>query len=46
MLKTLSDTGNLALLARYDFLYLCLLGETGTGKTHTAQPIHELSPWW
>lgn len=44
MLKTLSDTGNFALLASYDFLDLCLLGETGTGKTHTAKLIHDLSP--
>lgn len=35
---------NLEQLARYDFLDLCLLGETGTGKTHTARVIHELSP--
>ena len=44
MLPTSSLTGNLALLARYDFLDVCLLGETGTGKTHTARLIHELSP--
>ena len=44
MLQTLSNTGNLALLAGYDFLDLCLLGETGTGKTHTARLIHDLSP--
>lgn len=31
-------------LAGYDFLDLCLLGETGTGKTHTARLIHDLSP--
>lgn len=31
-------------LARFDFLDVCLLGETGTGKTHTARLIHELSP--
>ncbi len=44
MLQILSNTGNLALLAGYDFLDLCLLGETGTGKTHTAKLIHDLSP--
>lgn len=44
MLQILSSTGNLALLAGYDFLDLCLLGETGTGKTHTAKLIHDLSP--
>lgn len=31
-------------LAVYDFLDLCLLGETGTSKTHTARLIHDLSP--
>jgi transcriptional regulator with GAF, ATPase, and Fis domain len=44
MLQTLSNNGNLTLLAGYDFLDLCLLGETGTGKTHTARLIHDLSP--
>lgn len=44
MLQTLSNNGNLSLLAGYDFLDLCLLGETGTGKTHTARLIHDLSP--
>ena len=44
MLKTLNKTNNLTLLARYDFLDLCLLGETGTGKSHTARLIHDLSP--
>ncbi|MBK9154368.1 MAG: sigma 54-interacting transcriptional regulator [Chloracidobacterium sp.] len=43
-LKTLTNNGSLALLAGYDFLDLCLLGETGTGKTHTARLIHDLSP--
>lgn len=44
MLQTLSNNGNLTLLAGYDFLDLCLLGETGTGKTHTARLIHDMSP--
>jgi transcriptional regulator with GAF, ATPase, and Fis domain len=44
MSKTLNDLNNLALLARYDFLDICLLGETGTGKSHTARLIHDLSP--
>ncbi|MGD9564529.1 MAG: sigma 54-interacting transcriptional regulator [Pyrinomonadaceae bacterium] len=43
-LKTLTNNGNLALLAGYDFLDPCLLGETGTSKTHTARLIHDLSP--
>jgi len=44
MLQTLSNSGKLGLLAGYDFLDLCLLGETETGKTHTAKLIHDLSP--
>ena len=44
MLNNLNATENIALLARYDFLDLCLLGETGTGKTHAAEKIHRLSP--
>lgn len=44
MLQDLNNNGNLGLLARYDFLDLCLLGVTGKGKTHTARPIHDLSP--
>lgn len=39
-----SNDVNIEQLARFDFLDLCLLGETGTGKTHTAKDIHELSP--
>lgn len=38
------EAENLKNLARFDFLDVCLLGETGTGKTHTARLIHELSP--
>lgn len=44
MLQALNNNGNLGLLARYDFLDLCLLGVTRKGKTHTARPIHDLSP--
>jgi Nif-specific regulatory protein len=39
-----SETQSLQMLARFDFLDLCLLGETGTGKTHAARLIHEWSP--
>lgn len=38
------ETEKLKFLARFDFLDVCLLGETGTGKSHTARLIHELSP--
>ena len=38
------ETENIKHLARFDFLDVCLLGETGTGKTYAAQQIHELSP--
>lgn len=45
MLYTLQNENvNLNYLARLDFLDLCLLGETGTGKTRTAKLIHDLSP--
>lgn len=44
MIINFSDTENLAFFARYDFLDLCILGETGTGKSHTARLIHDLSP--
>ncbi|MGD9628521.1 MAG: sigma 54-interacting transcriptional regulator [Pyrinomonadaceae bacterium] len=45
MLYTLqTDNVNINYLARLDFRDLCLLGETGTGKTHTAKLIHDLSP--
>lgn len=42
--NTTCETESLRLLARFDFLDVCLLGETGTGKTHTAKLIHDLSP--
>ncbi|HMS42232.1 MAG TPA: sigma 54-interacting transcriptional regulator [Pyrinomonadaceae bacterium] len=38
------ETENIKHLAGFDFLDVCLLGETGTGKTHTARLIHEMSP--
>jgi transcriptional regulator with PAS, ATPase and Fis domain len=44
MFNNFSETGSLELFARYDFLDVCLLGETGTGKTHLAQLIHDSSP--
>lgn len=44
MKNTLCETENLRLLARFDFLDLCLLGETGTGKTRAARLIHKISP--
>jgi two-component system, NtrC family, response regulator AtoC len=44
MQRETCETKSLLLLAGFDFLDLCLLGETGTGKTHTARLIHRLSP--
>jgi transcriptional regulator with GAF, ATPase, and Fis domain len=44
MMRNLCETERLQYLAGFDFLDLCLLGETGTGKTHNARLIHELSP--
>jgi DNA-binding NtrC family response regulator len=44
MMRNFCESEKLALLARFDFLDVCLLGETGTGKTHTARLIHDLSP--
>ena len=44
MMNNFSETGSLELLARFDFLDVCLLGETGTGKTYAAELIHRLSP--
>ena len=44
MINKFCEDAEIRHLARFDFLDVCLLGETGTGKTHTAQLIHELSP--
>ena len=44
MCNNYHENETLALLARFDFLDICLLGETGTGKTRLAQQIHNLSP--
>jgi transcriptional regulator with PAS, ATPase and Fis domain len=44
MLNNFCEAESIERLARFDFLDLCLLGETGTGKTYTARRIHELSP--
>ena len=44
MENTICETESLRLLARFDFLDVCLLGETGTGKTRAAREIHSLSP--
>ena len=40
----LETVENIEVLARFDFLDVCLLGETGTGKTYAARRIHDLSP--
>lgn len=42
--SSLSETEKLQVIAGFDWLDVCLLGETGTGKTHTARLIHNLSP--
>lgn len=42
--KKICQTEQFQTLARFDFLDLCLLGETGTGKTFAAKLIHSLSP--
>lgn len=44
MLLNFCETESIQLIAGFDFLDLCLLGETGTGKTHLARLIHQLSP--
>ncbi len=44
LIKNSFENEKLELLAGFDFLDLCLLGETGTGKTHLARLIHKLSP--
>lgn len=44
MSENIIKSDNFSLLSRYDFLDLCLVGETGTGKTHTARLIHNASP--
>lgn len=44
MFNNLSEAEAIALFASYDFLDLCLLGETGTGKTYAAEQIHRQSP--
>lgn len=44
MENTICETESLRLLACFDFPDVCLLGETGTGKTHAARMIHDLSP--
>lgn len=38
------EADNINAFARFDFLDVCLLGETGTGKTRAARLIHDLSP--
>jgi len=43
-LRNFCETESIQKIAGFDFLDLCLLGETGTGKTHNARLIHELSP--
>lgn len=43
MLINFSESKALKHLALFDFLDVCLLGETGTGKTYAARAIHEMS---
>lgn len=44
MLNNFSEADSFELLARFDFLDVCLLGETGTGKTRLAHLIHDSGP--
>jgi transcriptional regulator with PAS, ATPase and Fis domain len=44
MLKDFCEAESIKRLAGFDFLDVCLLGETGTGKTFAARLIHDLSP--
>lgn len=43
-MRNFCETENIQKIAGFDFLDVCLLGETGTGKTHLAHLIHEWSP--
>ena len=43
MLNNYAYNTRIAAFARYEFLDLCILGETGTGKTHAAKLIHNQS---
>ena len=43
-MRNFCEAENIQKIAGFDFLDVCLLGETGTGKTHTARLIHEHSP--
>lgn len=43
MMLNFCETECLKHLALFDFLDVCLLGETGTGKTYAARAIHEMS---
>jgi transcriptional regulator with GAF, ATPase, and Fis domain len=44
MLNNFNEAESFELIARFDFLDVCLLGETGTGKTRLAQLIHDSGP--
>ena len=44
MMSNFCEDAEIRHLAHFDFLDVCLLGETGTGKTHAARLIHSLSP--
>ena len=43
MMVNFCEDEGLAHLALFDFLDVCLLGETGTGKTFAARQIHDMS---